>query len=316
MDTRLRQGRKFDRHYRWCLVLRYLNILLREFIRKAASLTADQVGFQPPDQDWQTYVGSHLIAVNAYLLELRENVRLRSNERYRSVVSGVVSEQPAPRRMDCHYLITAWNAAEAATDPALDEHDILYRIGGALMDAEALVPEDVFAPDPLPSLFPPELADSVLPMVVLPAEGFAKYAEFWGTMGTVHPWKAGIYLIITIPVILGTTVSGPMVTTALADYGRDPVTAASETWINIGGHVLDGKEAPPLGVAAAWVGLENASGTSLLQSTRTDSDGRFVFGGIRPGSYRLRCRAAGFAEPAPRAVDVPSPTGEYDVVVA
>jgi hypothetical protein len=51
-----------------------------------------------------------------------------------------------------------------------------------------------------------------------------------------------------------------------------------------------------------------------LQSTTTNDRGRFTFLNLRPGSYVLRARALGLGELTPsRTVDVPSPTGEYDL---
>jgi hypothetical protein len=62
---------------------------------------------------------------------------------------------------------------------------------------------------------------------------------------------------------------------------------------------------------AVWVILETLAGERLM-TTQTNELGRFTFGDLRAGSYRLRTRALGLAE-ITRVVDVPSPTGEYDV---
>jgi hypothetical protein len=87
------------------------------------------------------------------------------------------------------------------------------------------------------------------------------------------------------------------------------------TWIQIGGRVLDGTSVLLDGslapVGQAWVGLEAPTG-ELLQTTETDAAGRFVFGGLRMGTYALRVRARGFAEGL-RSIDVPSPDGDYSV---
>src|SRR5689334_24532296 len=89
-----------------------------------------QVRFQPPDDTWRTAVanltvnGQPVNALNVYLVDVRENRVLRSNERLRDFQNGSITETRAPRRMDCHYLISAWSPANMtpAIEPTLDEH--------------------------------------------------------------------------------------------------------------------------------------------------------------------------------------------------
>ena len=65
-----------------------LDILLRKLITStvAGFASDDQVRFQPPDDDWRTYVktlsiaGQPANALNFYLVDLRENRKLRSND--------------------------------------------------------------------------------------------------------------------------------------------------------------------------------------------------------------------------------------------
>jgi protocatechuate 3,4-dioxygenase beta subunit len=60
------------------------------------------------------------------------------------------------------------------------------------------------------------------------------------------------------------------------------------------------------------VRLETPGGTPL-QATRSDNDGRYTFDGLSPAHYRLRWRALGRTEPQPLDLEVPSPTGNYDL---
>ena len=280
----------------------------------------DQVRFQPPNEEWRQHVtgltvdGNPAMALNVYLIDLRENRKLRSNERVREVNKGVVSETPAPQRIDCHYLITAWSPADFTPqiEPTLDEHALLYDTTRVLMHNEPLVPRQIYEPDNLPSGFPEIIADEELPAEVLPVEGFAKYAEFWGTMGETHPWKPAIYLIVTLPVALPKEISGPMVTTRITEYRQSGLPDTAEVWIQIGGHVFDATGAQPVPLAGAWVQLETPSGEPL-QTTQTNALGQFTFNKLRAGQYRLRWRAGAFQEPAPRLIEVPSPSGEYDL---
>jgi hypothetical protein len=67
----------------------------------------------------------------------------------------------------------------------------------------------------------------------------------------------------------------------------------------------------PQPVTGAWVRLETLTGEGL-RTTETDPEGRFTFSALRAGRYRVRTRATGLGEIS-RDVDVPSPTGEYDL---
>jgi hypothetical protein len=138
-------------------------------------------------------------------------------------------------------------------------------------------------------------------------------------MGANHRWKPAVYLVVTIPVILRTELAGPMVTTRITEYRHTGKPETAEVWIQIGGHVLDAtnplKDGSPALVTGAWVRLEDPAGTSL-QTTETNDMGRFTFGRLRPGAYQLRWRATGHPEPAPCLIEVPSPSGEYDLTFA
>jgi hypothetical protein len=61
----------------------------------------------------------------------------------------------------------------------------------------------------------------------------------------------------------------------------------------------------------AWIHLEALTG-ARLQATTTNEAGRFIFSQLRPGQYRLRAGAVGLSS-INRIVDVPSPSGEYDL---
>src|SRR4051812_46687031 len=125
------------------------NLLRHLFVSEIDEITSEtQVRFQPPDEDWRTAVANLTVggqpanALNVYLVDLRENRKLRSNERVRTFDRGLVSEAQAPRRVDCHYLISAWSPGQQtpAVEPTVDEHALLYKAISALTLNEALVP--------------------------------------------------------------------------------------------------------------------------------------------------------------------------------
>lgn len=301
------------------------NLLRHLFINQVKSITSEeQVRFQPPDPEWHTVVSNLGVrnALNVYLFEMRENRKLRTNERTREIENGVATDTPAPQRVDCHYLITAWSPATvtSAVEPTLDEHQLLYDVTAVLVNHESLVPRQVYAPNLLPTGFPPLIADAELPTSILPVEGFPKYAEFWGTMGATHPWKPAVYLVVTLPVALQTEIAGPMVTTRITEYRPSGQTETAEVWVQIGGTVNQtvinpAGEPVDVPVVDAWVQLESST-NAALQLNKTNEQGRFTFAKLRaenwPSRFRLRSGAVGLGE-ITRDIEVPSPTGEYDL---
>lgn len=297
------------------MLLQLDNTLHRLLTSRVPGLTQpEQVRFQPPNADWRTHVGSlgTRLGLNVYLVDLRENRRLRSNQRVRTFVNGMVREEPAPPRMDCHYLISAWSptAITQQLDPTPDEHQLLYETTAALLDASPLNAARIYAPQLPTPVWPADyqrFIDHDLPTAVLPVEGFVKLAEFWGSMGQPQPWRPAAYLVVTVPVLSRRPAfEGPMVTTIRTDFGRPG--AIDEPLYIIGGSVRTATGAP---VPQAWLRLENALGVTLLTAT-ADATGRFLLSGLAPGAYTLR-----FASPIHVAqsepISVPSPSGEYEL---
>jgi hypothetical protein len=300
-------------------MLRPLGELMRDVLLADLAVLAgpDQVSFQPPDGTFRADVPNHPPAMlDVYLVDLRENRRLRSNERLRQVVNGTVQLDVAPDRLDCHYLISAWTATQPAElDPALEEHALLYAVADSLSARAPLNPSRVYPPaDVRLTAWPAAFQDVDLPTALLPPEGFSKLSEFWTTMGTDMRWKPVVYLVVTVPLVRVSEVAGPQVTTMMTDYRIAGVATTSAVWTEIGGEVrhtvAPGVTAP---VADAWVRIETPAGVTL-QLVRSDAEGRFRLGMQRPGAYRLVARAVGFTPDQQRVVTIPSETGEYDLV--
>jgi hypothetical protein len=126
-------------------------------------------------------------------------------------------------------------------------------------------------------------------------------------MGAVHPWKPAVYLTVTVPVVQLSERAGPLVTTRTAKYPL--INAGAEAGLlQIGGVARDSSGQP---VAGAWLRIETPA-AEPLQITETDQQGRFTLVGLVEGTYTLRLRAVDLGERT-RDIDIPSPTGEYDL---
>jgi hypothetical protein len=96
--------------------------------------SAIDIKFEMPTHDWSSKLSKPTI--NAYLYDIRENVELRSNERYLTQNGHVGTLQQAPVRIDLSYFISAW------TTDISDEHQLLGQILVALLRFP-LLPDDV-----------------------------------------------------------------------------------------------------------------------------------------------------------------------------
>ena len=301
-------------------MIKLFDELLRRLLVQARIpnlINESQIGFEPPNDQWRSAVSNRRpIALNIYLIDLRENRKLRSNERIRTIDDGVFSEEPAPLKLDCHYLITAWSPALPDAEPTLDEHDLLYGVMAALAKNDPLSPSRILTVATGLNDWPERFRNLDLPLNVAPAEGFAKLSEFWHSMGQNSSWKPGLHLVTTLPVVLLRAVVGSIVTTQITDYFQNGLPETSEVRTQIGGYILDtthrSLDNSPTPVVGAWVQLETSVGTPL-QVTETDDLGRFSFSGLQTGHYRLHTRAVNLGEKI-YETDVPANTGEYNVL--
>ena len=213
-------------------------------------------------------------ALNLYLVDLRENRKLRSNESVRSVENGIVSEEPAPARLDCHYLISAWSPAEVspAVEPALDEHALLYQAAAALLRHAPFNPGRVYPADSLPlNAWPDRLSER------RPAGDGVAGRRIQQTGGILERHGPGrdlapaLYLIVTLPIALLTGIAGPMVTTRITEYRISEKPETAEVWIQIGGHVLS----PVRLVAVGSATVTNIGATGSGNPVRVNSAAPF-----------------------------------------
>jgi hypothetical protein len=325
-------------------MLREFGELLRTFLSRQGIVAAMAVFFDAPNAEFVRRLPAKRQALDIYLVDLRENRKLRSSERTRTYSRnghGVV-EGRAPEWVDAHYLITAWDPSRDPTDAdrTLREHQLLRRVSAALLAGEPLTPASVYAPDPVPTPesptspgWPEDFHNTELPLQVLPPEGFLKLSDFWTSMGLGPSvlWKPVVYLVATVPLPLPAYPEQPVVTTLLSVLGQT-ADAAGQTlvpktahlWAQIGGMVRERYRDPRTGrpairpVKDARIRLEAVTGTAL-QATRSDDQGRFQFlwaplpaGDEVERRYVLVARHRQLGE-ASRRVTLPAADGEYDL---
>jgi hypothetical protein len=194
---------------------------------------------------------------------------------------------------------------------------LLYAVLTVLMRNRPLVPGDVYGPMiTIPSgqtlaNVPVEIRNDSLPLEAALSDQIRDLGDFWGTMKMV--WKPTIGLTVTIPVIPGVpdTTTAP-VTTLGAEWLQQTNTATLEGWFTIGGRALTGTGDTT--VPHAWILIRGVSADVVQVNRRVLSraDGSFIFERLRAGQYHLRAVAAGFGDIG-RDIDIPSPTGEYDM---
>ena len=299
-----------------------INEVLKDLLasRLARLSGPTQIGFEPPNSDWQSHVVTAAEErLNVYLYDTKENTELRSNERVRENVDGWFRESKVPDRLDCHYLITAWSpiVATATIERTPDEHSLLYEVLAILMRNRPLTPARVYDGEfAIPSgrslaSVHPDLQQEVLPMSVVLPDGMGNMGEFWNTMG--GEWKPALNVTITIPIFQPDATDFPVVTSVIGDYRQAHNPSSNERLITVGGRVFSSASGEP--IKGAWVRVQGTAppatlGTNFRYITR--GDGRFAFSRLVPGTYELTAVVSG--QPEQRStVQVPSESGNYDI---
>ena len=234
--------------------------------------------------------------IDLFLFDVRENLALRSSEPRLERHGHEAVLRPAPRRIDCSYLVTAWPVGGA--DLPLQEHRLL----GQMLELLGRLPTipSALLQGRLVGQTPP------LPLIAPQLDGLKSPAEFWTAMGS--RLRASLTVTVTLSVPFAPEVSGPVVTTLRSGFGaRGPAGPVGEEWIAIGGRVLDASVAPPgAPVAGAIVDVLDAG-----LRTVTDELGQYRFERVPAGNRTVRAVAVGF-QPSTRVFPVPGPSETYD----
>jgi hypothetical protein len=145
------------------------------------------ITFATPDDQFPPSSVS-LPAIDLFLYDVRENRELRNNDWVlERRGDGTATKRPAPVRVACSYLITAW-PSQSAPNPAEDEHRLLGEVMKVLLrypTLPAAVLQGTLAGQ-----------EPSLPTAVLQAGLLQSVGEFWQALGGKP--KASLHYTVTI----------------------------------------------------------------------------------------------------------------------
>ena len=162
-----------------------VELLKQKYLTPENKTDQIDIVFNRPDKIWEG--GVTKLTINLFLYDIRENLQLRTNERYitRNGTSG--QEIYAATRMDFTYLISVWSKASSTVEIE-EEHEILGKVLTTLLSYPVLPPE----------VLKGEIAQQSQPprAWIAQPEDTPKTWEFWGS----NEWrlKAGISYRVTL----------------------------------------------------------------------------------------------------------------------
>lgn len=243
---------------------------------EGSELASATISFAVPDESWRN-TGTTL-TLNIYLYDIRENRTLRSNDLIKSLDSeGNYTINKAEPRVDCSFIITAWNKSDTDDpDNILIEHRLLSQVLEVLLKNSTV-----------PSSYLSGLLEDQEPDVRISTSkgsGVPNPVEFWTALGT--PFRASLDCTFTITLDLNQEIeTASIVSSSINQFS---INESQEKVITFGGLVLDSDENP----------IENAiiSITELDLESNSNSEGKFYFNGISEAtdSLNLEVSAEGF----------------------
>ncbi len=236
--------------------------------------------------------------VDLFLYDIREDLELRSNEPVIERTNGKVITHLPPLRVACSYLVTAWPGGETGDAAVLLEQKLLSQALQVLAGQPTIDPK--LLQGSLKGQEPP------LPLVTALVDPQKNLSEFWTALGNKLRPSLTVRITISITDLLMPKTEHMVITEHLRSGVRTapdeesifPATLEEE--FRIGGQVRDASNQP---VGAAMITI-----VELRLATRTDPDGRFVLGMMKPGDFTLRVKTATTEGSFP--IKVPAPQGK------
>jgi hypothetical protein len=251
--------------------------------------TEIEISFEAPDREWSSRLTRP--AVNCFLYDVRENVRLRVAGWDTRRTNGQAIRQKGPLRIDATYQITAWARAPE------DEHRLLWRVLAALARFMTLPPD----------LLQGSLKDQPMPIpasIGQPEQMPANFADLWQALD--NRIRPALTYVVTLALDPEITFTRPLTLTApRIELDREDPLAVRRA-LEVRGRVRD-RQDPSRGIAGAVVLLAETG-----DRTMSDAEGRFVFSAAPRGRITLIVRAAGRDEVIQPAT---VPSDSYDVEI-
>jgi hypothetical protein len=232
------------------------------------------IAFDQPRREWSSRVSKPTL--NLFLFDIRENLRLRGAEQYRTVQlgNGTSEVRRNPVRMDLRYLMTAW------VKEAEDEHLLLSTALMGLLRTPFL-PADLVKEYIQGQVVPAPLDAATFP----PEEGpVDKFSELWGVLD--NEMRPGIVISVTISMDPYQPLVYPQVLTSerrfanLASTGRETlqVKAFSKTYWTVAGTLKSERYDPSI---LSMILVEKNSPIEIQEG------GNFVIQSVGEGEYHL-----------------------------
>ncbi len=248
-----------------------------------------EISFDTPDREWSGRLTRP--AVNCFLYDVRENVKLRVNSWEVRYENNVATKKKGPIRIDATYQVSAW-----ARVPE-DEHRLLWRVLATLV-RHPILPEDLLRGALKEQPFP------IAASVAQPDQMPANYADLWQALDNrIRPVLTYVVTLALRPDVVEVT---PLVLKAptIRVNGVDPRSTADA--LRVRGRVRD-RQDPAKSIAGAMVLIRETG-----ERVTTDDEGRFDFAQAPRGPITLVVRAEGRAEVAV-STSVPAPSYDLEV---
>lgn len=266
-----------------------------------AELKGAEVIFETPIKNYGTQTTAD---INLFLYDVKENRALRDPAPFVTQGNNEYTKKMPPLRVDCSYLVTTWSEDDKQKQIVSYEHMLLGKTL-AWLSSFPTIPETYLTGELSGQIY-------ALPTMVAQLDGGRNMGEFWTALGI--PPRPYFNLVVTITMDLNSIIArSAAVTTLTTGFQQGNEIASAEERVLIGGRVMNANNGPIANakpVADAWVRVDETGETQV-----TNELGQFVFTSLQHGKqYTLRARVIGLGEVPRQVVNVPSPSGEYDIV--
>lgn len=236
--------------------------------------------------------------INLFLYDVRENTEVRNSEPLVEHKNGQVTIRRPPIRMNCSYLVTAWTGPEVTGEVAIfEQHKLLGEVMRLFQGMPTI--ESRYLQGGLTEQTYP------IPLSTIAVDLNKNPAEFWSALGGKLRPSFTLTATIAMEQIVAPVIA-PEVTSKIVAVHETGLTG-TETLVGIGGTVRNATTLLPIGLVEL----------TLVETgfkVTTNTDGRFTFNNVVPGTYSISAVKNGYNTTTRTALQVPgiSPTA-FDI---